>query len=50
MYYPVQVGSEAIRGGGVVMYVHNDINCSQVLRKSLSINGVIECVTVEHKT
>ena len=29
------------------MYVHKDINCSQVLNKSLSINDVLECVIVE---
>ena len=31
----------------MAMYVHKDITCSKRISKSLSVNGIFECVTVE---
>ena len=33
-------------GGGVVLYVKQDIQCQLLTEKSVSIEGILECVTV----
>ena len=42
-----QVCREDARGGEVALYVHKDIKCSKCISKSLSVNEIFECVTVE---
>ena len=39
-----------LHGGGVAIYVHKNINCTQVLSKSLSIDNILECITVQLMT
>ena len=34
-------------GGGVAIYVRKNINCTQVLSKYLSLDNILECITVE---
>ena len=46
-YNSFQVCREDARGGGVALYVHKDITCSKCISKSLTVNGIFECVTVE---
>ena len=46
-YNSFQVCREDAREGGVAIHVHKDIKCSKCISKSLSVNGIFECVTVE---
>ena len=46
-YNSFQVCREDARGGGVALYVHKDIQCSKCISKSLTVNGIFECVTIE---
>ena len=37
------------QGGGVALYVNNDLDCSIISSKSTAKNDVFECVTIEVK-
>ena len=38
------------KGGGVAIYVNNNINCSCVKNHCLTVDGIFECITVELST
>ena len=45
-YELFSVRGETKGGGGVVLYVKQDIQCQLLLEKSVLIEGILECVTV----